>query len=300
MQMDSLSQFRAARTEFVFTSKFRVSNGGQPREKSQLRPLTLNSNRVQVRCAPPIRHTLSMPTLPPMGRLQPPMKSGSTAGQIPAGNFTDGYLTPVSPVEYGTVILIRWVQKRLVTGFVGPYPYPNDITVNLRINGGEWHKRQTFMQLKTRKVILCWIGLLFMDTFSKQEEIRMFASGPYIIGTHGLTKTCKGMFALQPLNLQVRQLSICGLTDYNAWMNASPPCRSCWRGSIHTTLQNNWECRVLCLGWSLLRAGCCGTAGFAGGRRHGARRRDTLQYPGRGGKIWRCIEENREAVIGDK
>jgi len=64
---------------------------------------------------------------------------GSTAGQIPAGNFTDGYLTPVFPVVYGTVIFDQAGSKTISYRFVGPYPYPNDITVNIRVNGGEWH-----------------------------------------------------------------------------------------------------------------------------------------------------------------
>lgn len=64
---------------------------------------------------------------------------GSTAGQIPAGNFTDGYLTPVSLVEYGTVIFDQAGTRTLSYRFVGPYPYPDDISVNLRVNGGEWH-----------------------------------------------------------------------------------------------------------------------------------------------------------------
>jgi hypothetical protein len=71
---------------------------------------------------------------------------GSTAGQIPAGNFTDGYLTPVSSVEYGTVIFDQAGTKTISYRFVGPYPYPNDITVNLRVNGGEWHNTKLSCQ----------------------------------------------------------------------------------------------------------------------------------------------------------
>lgn len=70
----------------------------------------------------------------------------STAGQIPAGNFTDGYLTPVSPVEYGTVIFDQAGTKTISYRFVGPYPHPDDITVNLRVNGGEWHNTKLTCQ----------------------------------------------------------------------------------------------------------------------------------------------------------
>ena len=63
----------------------------------------------------------------------------STAGQISAGKFTQGYLTPVSPVEYGTVVFDQADTKTFSYRFVGPYPYPNDITVLLRVNKGEWN-----------------------------------------------------------------------------------------------------------------------------------------------------------------
>ena len=70
----------------------------------------------------------------------------STAGQIPAGNFTDGYLTPVSPVEYGTVVFNQADTKTINYRFVGPYPYPNDITILLRVNGSEWHSTKLSCQ----------------------------------------------------------------------------------------------------------------------------------------------------------
>jgi Ig-like domain from next to BRCA1 gene len=70
----------------------------------------------------------------------------SIAGQIPAGNFTDGYLTPVYPVEYGTVIFDRAGTKTISYRFVGPYPYPNDITILLRVNSGEWHNTKLLCQ----------------------------------------------------------------------------------------------------------------------------------------------------------
>jgi hypothetical protein len=61
---------------------------------------------------------------------------GSTAGQIPAGYFEDGngqytYVT-------GELVFDKADKKQVNLRFVGPYPYPDDITMNLRVNGGEW------------------------------------------------------------------------------------------------------------------------------------------------------------------
>ena len=63
----------------------------------------------------------------------------SSAGQIPAGNFTIGYTTPVYPVDYGNVVFDQAGSKTMNLRFVGPYPYPDNITVMIRVNGGEWH-----------------------------------------------------------------------------------------------------------------------------------------------------------------
>jgi hypothetical protein len=63
----------------------------------------------------------------------------SSAGQIPAGNFTTGYTTPVYPVDYGNVVFDDAGTRTINLRFVGPYPYPDDITVMLRVNGGDWH-----------------------------------------------------------------------------------------------------------------------------------------------------------------
>ena len=63
---------------------------------------------------------------------------GSTAGQIPAGYFLDANNNS-SPYVTGTLTFDQAGTKTLNYRFVGPYPYPNDITVNLRVNGGEWH-----------------------------------------------------------------------------------------------------------------------------------------------------------------
>jgi hypothetical protein len=63
----------------------------------------------------------------------------STAGQIAAGYFQPSPLGPVSAVVAGTVVFEQADTKTIDLRFVGPYPYPADITINLRVNGGEWH-----------------------------------------------------------------------------------------------------------------------------------------------------------------
>ncbi len=63
----------------------------------------------------------------------------SSAGQISAGNFTIGYTTPVYPVDYGNVVFDQAGTKTINLRFVGPYPYPDNITVMVRVNGGEWN-----------------------------------------------------------------------------------------------------------------------------------------------------------------
>jgi hypothetical protein len=68
---------------------------------------------------------------------------GSTAGQIPAGNFQAAGL---SPYVTGTLVFDKKGTKTVNLRFVGPYPYPGDITVNLRVNGGEWHNAKLSCQ----------------------------------------------------------------------------------------------------------------------------------------------------------
>ena len=63
---------------------------------------------------------------------------GSTAGQISAGYFQEGYTDQPSPVEYGNLVFNQADTKTVHYRFVGPYPYPDNITVTLRINGGDW------------------------------------------------------------------------------------------------------------------------------------------------------------------
>ncbi len=61
---------------------------------------------------------------------------GSTAGQISAGYFDDN--GDLSPYVRGTLKFGQADTKTINLRFEGPYPYPDDISVNLRVNGGEW------------------------------------------------------------------------------------------------------------------------------------------------------------------
>ncbi len=61
---------------------------------------------------------------------------GSSAGQISAGSFElNG--TPAPYVE-GLLQFEKAEDKRIDLHFIGPYPYPDDISVMLRVNGGDW------------------------------------------------------------------------------------------------------------------------------------------------------------------
>jgi hypothetical protein len=70
---------------------------------------------------------------------------GSTSGQIAAGYFQDAN-NNLSPYITGTVRFDRAVTKTIHYRFVGPFPYPDDIAVNLRVNGGEWQNTQLSCQ----------------------------------------------------------------------------------------------------------------------------------------------------------
>ncbi len=69
----------------------------------------------------------------------------STAGQIAAGSFIDPQTGAEQPTVSGTVNFDASLFAAdgaptimLPFRFVGPYPYPSDITIRFRVNGGEW------------------------------------------------------------------------------------------------------------------------------------------------------------------
>jgi len=71
---------------------------------------------------------------------------GSTAGQIPAGYFQTSPTGPVSPYVTGGIVFDQAGTKTIDLRFVGPYPYPDDITVNLRVNDGKWYNTKLLCQ----------------------------------------------------------------------------------------------------------------------------------------------------------
>jgi len=71
---------------------------------------------------------------------------GSTAGQIPAGYFYTSPTGPGSLYITGMVVFDQASTKTIDLRFVGPYPYPDDITVSIRVNGREWHNTKLACQ----------------------------------------------------------------------------------------------------------------------------------------------------------
>ncbi len=65
-----------------------------------------------------------------------PYERGSSAGQISAGYFEDA--DGKSPYVTGELVFHEAGTKQINLRFVGPYPYPEDITVMMRVTGGEW------------------------------------------------------------------------------------------------------------------------------------------------------------------
>lgn len=70
----------------------------------------------------------------------------STAGQIAAGYFEDMNNGGLSPTVSGTLVFDQADTKSINLRFVGPYPYPDDITVVLRVNGGEFYNTKLSCQ----------------------------------------------------------------------------------------------------------------------------------------------------------
>ncbi len=71
----------------------------------------------------------------------------STAGQIPAGNFQNLNNNGLSPSITGTVVFDQAGTKMINNlRFVGPYPHPDDITVLLWVNHGEWYSAKLSCQ----------------------------------------------------------------------------------------------------------------------------------------------------------
>lgn len=70
---------------------------------------------------------------------------GSTSGQIAAGNF-QGSNGSLSPYVSGTIVFDQADTEWIHLCFVGPYPYLDDITVFLRVNGGEFHNARLSCQ----------------------------------------------------------------------------------------------------------------------------------------------------------
>jgi hypothetical protein len=71
---------------------------------------------------------------------------GSTAGQIPAGYFQTADSASPSPYVTGSLVFDQADTQTVNLRFVGPYPHPDDITVNLRVDGGEWHNTKLACQ----------------------------------------------------------------------------------------------------------------------------------------------------------
>ncbi len=68
----------------------------------------------------------------------------SSAGQIAAGNFeSDQGRTPAVD---GSLAFDRAGTKTIALRFVGPYPYPDNISISLRVNGGEFYNTKLTCQ----------------------------------------------------------------------------------------------------------------------------------------------------------
>jgi len=63
----------------------------------------------------------------------------SSAGQIAAGYFQDLENGGLSPSVTGILAFDQAGTQTINLRFVGPYPYPDDISMQLRVNGGEFY-----------------------------------------------------------------------------------------------------------------------------------------------------------------
>ena len=70
----------------------------------------------------------------------------SIADNLPAGNFQNLNDIELSRSITGTVVFDQASTKTINLRFVGPYPFPADITINLRVNGGEWYNAKLSCQ----------------------------------------------------------------------------------------------------------------------------------------------------------
>ncbi len=70
----------------------------------------------------------------------------SIADNLPAGNFQNLNDIELSRSITGTVVFDQAGTKTINLRFVGPYPFPADITINLRVNGGEWYNAKLSCQ----------------------------------------------------------------------------------------------------------------------------------------------------------
>lgn len=64
---------------------------------------------------------------------------GSTAGQISAGYFQTVDSTDLKSYIRGSMVFDQAGTKKIVLRFVGPYPYPDNISVFIIVNGGVFH-----------------------------------------------------------------------------------------------------------------------------------------------------------------
>jgi hypothetical protein len=68
----------------------------------------------------------------------------SSAGQIAAGNFESDQ--GVSPAVDGSLVFNQAGTKTIDLRFAGPYPYPDNISISLRVNGGEFYNTKLSCQ----------------------------------------------------------------------------------------------------------------------------------------------------------